>query len=190
MGIHTSLEVWEPKEIWEAILEIEPKLLNLENLLKPKGVIWIGLKMIEPCGWLKVKLLLLTEVGKCGTVKPSEKENRNSLFSREARNLDNLPKLLTHQFQRIIDGSCIWILFCSKLHRNSCWLESISDKSMAQKKCLVAWGTNHKCQFSTAFFYPKLHIITNCHSSLHPINITVTSIVPSKNIAFFPLKLQ
>lgn len=75
--------------------------------MKPKGVIWIGLKMIEPCGWLKVKLLLLTEVGKCGTVKPSEKENRNSLFSREARNLDNLPKLLTHQFQRIIDGSCI-----------------------------------------------------------------------------------
>lgn len=61
------------------------------------------------------------------------------------------------------------------------------NKSAAQRKCSVTWGTSHKCQFSIAFFYSKLHILTNCRSSPHPINSTVTSIVRSGNTDFFLL---
>lgn len=60
-GYHTSPKVWEPpppKNIWGATLPIKPKR-NLENLLKPKRVIWMGLKRSESCGSFKAKLLQL-----------------------------------------------------------------------------------------------------------------------------------
>lgn len=60
-GYHTSPKVWEPpppKKIWGATLPIKPKR-NLENLLKPNRVIWMGLKRSESCGSFKAKLLQL-----------------------------------------------------------------------------------------------------------------------------------